>query len=94
MIEKLFRYKSIALKENKKTLLRVHRAIKKHVIIFLEKNNETVEREFSGTAEELLEQLGVNPVTVIVAVDRKLVPLETDITGAKRVDVLTIVSGG
>jgi sulfur carrier protein ThiS len=64
------------------------------VIIFLEKNNETVEREFSGTAEELLEQLGVNPVTVIVAVDRKLVPLETDITGAKRVDVLTIVSGG
>lgn len=62
--------------------------------IFIEKTNETHERDFSGSAKELLETLNINPVTVIVAADRKLVPLDTDISTAKKVDILTIVSGG
>ena len=64
------------------------------MIIFIEKTEETLERDFKGTAKELLEVLDINPVTVIVAADRKLVPLETDITNAKKIDILAIVSGG
>ena len=64
------------------------------MIIFIEKTEETLERDFKGTAKELLEALDINPVTVIVAADRKLVPLETDITNAKKIDILAIVSGG
>jgi sulfur carrier protein ThiS len=64
------------------------------MIIHIEKTGESLEREFRGTAKELLEELKINPVTVIVAADKELVPLDTDITDVKRVDVLTIVSGG
>jgi sulfur carrier protein ThiS len=62
--------------------------------IFIEREGETRELEFTGTAEQLLEELNINPVTVIVAADLALIPLDTDISGAKRVDILTIVSGG
>jgi sulfur carrier protein ThiS len=64
------------------------------MIISIEKTNERLERDFQGTAQQLLEELKINPVTVIVAADKKLVPLETDISGAKRIDILAIVSGG
>lgn len=64
------------------------------MIIFIEKTNETHERDFTGTAQALLEELDINPVTVIVAADKKLIPLETDISAAKKIEVLTIVSGG
>ena len=64
------------------------------MIIHIEKTSETLERDFVGTAAQLLDELKINPVTVIVATDRKLVPLDTNISKAKNVDVLTIVSGG
>lgn len=64
------------------------------MIIFIEKSNETFERDFAGTAEQLLDQLDINPVTVIVAADKKLIPIQTDISAAKKVEILTIVSGG
>lgn len=62
--------------------------------IFIEKTGETLERDFTGSAEALLETLDINPVTVIVAADKKLIPINTDISNAKKVEVLTIVSGG
>ncbi len=64
------------------------------MIIFIEKTGETQERDFSGSAKELVESFDINPVTVIVAADRKLIPIDTDISAAKKVDILTIVSGG
>jgi sulfur carrier protein ThiS len=64
------------------------------MLIAIEKTNEKKELEFSGTAAQLLEQLKINPVTVIVAADKKLVPFETDISHAKKIDILSIVSGG
>jgi sulfur carrier protein ThiS len=64
------------------------------MLVFIERTDETHEREFTGTAQALLEELAINPVTVIVAADQALIPLDTDISSAERIDILTIVSGG
>lgn len=62
--------------------------------IAIEKTGEKKELAFRGTAESLLKQLGINHTTVIVAADKKLIPLDTDISNAKKIDILSIVSGG
>lgn len=62
--------------------------------VSIEKTQESKELEFQGTAEALLQQLDINPTTVIVAADRKLVPLDKDISQAKQIDILSVVSGG
>jgi sulfur carrier protein ThiS len=64
------------------------------MLIAIEKTQEKKELTFKGTAGDLLKQLNINHTTVIVAADKKLVPLETDISHAKKIDVLSIVSGG
>lgn len=62
--------------------------------IHIEKSDKELELNFTGTAKQLLEKLGINPVTVIVALDKKLIPLETTISDAKHIDILSVVSGG
>ncbi len=62
--------------------------------INIEKTGEKKEMDFKGTVADLLAKLGINHTTVIVAADKKLVPLERDISDAKRVDILSVVSGG
>ena len=62
--------------------------------VIIEKTGEKKELAFKGTADQLLRKFDINPVTVIVAADKKLIPLETDISAAKRIDVLSVVSGG
>jgi sulfur carrier protein ThiS len=64
------------------------------MLIHIEKTREKKELEFNGSAAQLLVQLDINPTTVIVAADKKLIPLDTDISGAKKIDILAIVSGG
>jgi len=68
--------------------------LKKTMKIVIEKTGETIQKDFRGTAEELLAELEINPVTVIVAADRALIPLETVVSDAKEIQILTIVSGG
>ena len=62
--------------------------------IIIERSGEVVTRDYSGNASTLLDELGINPVTVIVAADGTLVPLDTDISAATDIHILTIVSGG
>ena len=62
--------------------------------ITIEKTGAVQELAFRGTAKQLLHKLGINPSTVIVAADKKLVPLATDISDAKKVDILMVISGG
>ena len=64
------------------------------MIVNIEKTGEQKTMQFSGTAQALLKTLNINHTTVIVAADKKLVPIEADISGAKKIDVLSIVSGG
>ena len=63
-----------------------------HIII--EKSSEVINRDFTGSAAALLDALKINPVTVIVAADGALIPFDTDISDAKEIHILTIVSGG
>lgn len=62
--------------------------------IHIEKTGETKEVVFQGTAKQLLDKLAINHTTVIIAADRKLVALESDVSKAKRIDILSVVSGG
>lgn len=62
--------------------------------VIIEKTKEKKELQFAGTAQELLKQLSINPITVIVAADKKLISLDTDISKAERIDILSVVSGG
>jgi len=64
------------------------------VQVVIEKTGEKKQLEFKGTAGQLLAKLSINPVTVIVATDKKLIPLDTDISKASRIDILSVVSGG
>lgn len=62
--------------------------------VVIEKTSEKKELQFKGTAAELLAKLNIKPVTVIVAADKKLIPLDADISEAKHIDILSVVSGG
>ena len=64
------------------------------MLVTIEKTQEEKELAFSGTADALLKHLSINPVTVIIAADKKLVPLNSDISNAKHVEILSVVSGG
>ncbi len=64
------------------------------MIIRIEKSKERKEIAFEGTVQELLEKLNINHTTVIVAADKKLVSLTKDISDAKTIDIMSVVSGG
>lgn len=64
------------------------------ITIHIEKTGEKKTLTFKGTVESLLKQLNINPVTVIVAADKKLVPMEHELDGTKHIDILSVVSGG
>lgn len=64
------------------------------MIVAIEKTGKTHELEFQGSASALLNHLDINPITVIIAADRKLIPLDADVSAAKRIDILSVVSGG
>lgn len=62
--------------------------------IFLQKEQKTVEREWRGTARGLLRELGINPEVVLIVKDGMLVTLDDDISDAKEIELLSVVSGG
>lgn len=62
--------------------------------IFIERQSETIERAFSGTAAQLLADLNVNPQTVLVVCDGQLITEDEDVSSAERIELLTVVSGG
>lgn len=62
--------------------------------ITIERSGEEQERDFTGTAQQLLDDLEINPQTVLVLKDGTLVPEDEDLTGAAHVKIVTVVSGG
>lgn len=62
--------------------------------IIIEKDNRTEELSFKGTAKKLLEQLGVNPETVLIVRDGQLITGQDVVTDAKEIKLLSVVSGG
>jgi sulfur carrier protein ThiS len=62
--------------------------------IFLQKEQRSVEMEYAGTARALLQQLDVNPEVVLIVKDGALITLDEDVSDAKLVELLSVISGG
>ncbi len=62
--------------------------------VTIDRPEEEHELEFEGTAAELMEELDVNPETVLVSKDGEVVTPDTDISDAEEVQFVSVVSGG
>jgi len=62
--------------------------------IFIDKTNTSQELEFSGKAFKLLEQLQINPETVILARGGELVTLDEELDNTDEVKIISVLSGG
>ena len=62
--------------------------------LFTESDNKTSKMVFNGTAKELLDQLKINPVTVIVIKNDELITLDEKLTDKDFVRILEVISGG
>lgn len=62
--------------------------------VFIQKSGKTVHVEHNGTAAMLLEKLQINPEIVLIVKDGTLVTPQDKIDDAKRIDLLSVISGG
>ena len=62
--------------------------------VYIERSNENKTLDFSGNAEELCDELGVNPQTVLIIKDGELITEDIDVTNAETIKLITVVSGG
>jgi sulfur carrier protein ThiS len=62
--------------------------------VFLQKEGKMLEVEHEGTAKSLLEKLGVNFETVLIVKDGTLITEQDNVDGAKRIELLSVISGG
>jgi len=62
--------------------------------VFLQKEGKTIEVKHDGSALSLLQTLGINPETVLIVMDGELITEEETVDGAKRIELLSVVSGG
>jgi sulfur carrier protein ThiS len=67
---------------------------KVNVYIEREKSNKLLNLEKNLTILELLEKLKINKETVIVALDGKITLEKEKIGNSKKIDILSVVSGG
>lgn len=61
--------------------------------VFIERTKEEGVSS-AGTVADLLQELDINPGTVLVVRDGVLVPEDASLEGAKEVKVLSVISGG
>jgi sulfur carrier protein ThiS len=64
------------------------------VSIYLEREKETVKKEFSGKITELLVELNVNKETIVVVKNGEVVSEEERCEGSDELKLLSVVSGG
>jgi thiamine biosynthesis protein ThiS len=62
--------------------------------LFIQKDRARIMLKYSGTVKELLERINVNPETVMVSVNGKLVAADAKVEDTDKVEVLQVVSGG
>lgn len=62
--------------------------------IFIERTGKQLSRKFNGKAAELLKLLKINPETVLVAKNNKLVTDDENLEDADEVKILSVISGG
>ncbi len=62
--------------------------------IFVERENIRKQLKFNGKALQLLRQLKLNPATVLVAKNNRLVAEDESLTDKDDVKILSVISGG
>ena len=62
--------------------------------IFLERENKMMQRDFEGTARQLLEILAINPETVLIARNDTLITADATVTNSDKIILLSVISGG
>ena len=62
--------------------------------VYIERSNKHHEIDFSGTGEQLCKEMNINPQTVLILKDGELVTEDVDVSQAKEVKLITVVSGG
>jgi sulfur carrier protein ThiS len=62
--------------------------------VFIEKTNETKELPFTGTVQELLKQLSINPEEVLVIRNNTLLTDDVELTDKDSIKLMSVVSGG
>lgn len=62
--------------------------------LYIQKNESRTKIRFTGTVNELLKQHRINPETVIVTRNGKLVTDDSRLGDKDEVEVLQVVSGG
>ncbi len=62
--------------------------------VYIEYNDEEKEVDFQGTAKDLLKQLNINPITVVLVKNNKLVSEKTTFNNKDSLRILSVVSGG
>ena len=62
--------------------------------VYIEYNDEEKEVVFKGTAKDLLKKLNINPITVVLVKNNKLVSEKTTFNNKDSLRILSVVSGG
>lgn len=62
--------------------------------IYIDKTDEQKEISFSGSAQDLLKELEINPETVIIAANGALITLDTELSGEEDIKIISVLSGG
>ena len=62
--------------------------------IYVEKEDKRIERNYNGKVRILLEELKINPETVIVVKEGSLVTDNDILNNSDSVKILSIISGG
>ncbi|MBU0979848.1 MAG: MoaD/ThiS family protein [Nanoarchaeota archaeon] len=62
--------------------------------VFIEETNKKAAIRFEGTARQLLKRLKINPATVLVARNGKLISLEDKLSDSDDIKILEVFMGG
>ena len=62
--------------------------------IYIEKEDSIIEKNFSGAATELLEELKINPTTVVVIRNNELINEKVLLNNKDDIKILSVISGG
>jgi len=62
--------------------------------ILIERPKKELDKEFEGTVKELLEELGINIETVIIARNNELVTEDEQLKDSDDIRIMSVVSGG
>lgn len=62
--------------------------------ITFEKDNSTMTIDYSGDVGGLLKQLGINPQTVLVAANNRIVQIDDMLNPTDAILIISVISGG